>query len=206
MRPTNNLDIHALVYYVAEQVAARFFHTLRILTNREDDDNSAEIEWFANRITTEIWREWNRVTTSDHAEAKVEEMYNAARTMLVRLLNLQGGTVEFGPGDVQPLTDQRLGQTEAWDRWMERMQEDNSGKDEEQDYSGGWTQEHDDSPCRVEYWDEYPDGTSGWYPIPPPTFTAEQPDRSAALTEYGRFRDMYPGIDSKYVRVISLLD
>ena len=130
MRPIDNLDIQALVCYVAEQVVARFFHTLRILTNREDDDNSAAIEWFANRITTEIWREWNDVTTSDHAEAKLEEMYNAARTMLVRLLNLHGGTVEFGPGDVQPLTDQRIGQTEAWETFCAHMNENNWGEPE----------------------------------------------------------------------------
>ena len=36
MRPISNTDIQALVCYVAEQVAARFFHTLRILTNREE--------------------------------------------------------------------------------------------------------------------------------------------------------------------------
>ena len=55
-------------------------------------------------------------------------MYNAARTELVRLLNLHGGTVEFGPGDVQPLTDQRLGQSEAWDlNGCDHMKQDLTG-------------------------------------------------------------------------------
>ena len=50
-------------------------------------------------------------------------MYNAARAELIKLLNLNGGTVEFGPSDVQPLTDQRLGQSEAWDAWITHLWE-----------------------------------------------------------------------------------
>ena len=125
MYPINNLHVTALVCYIAQQVVGRFFSTLRQYSEDQTRLYAAEIEWFSNRITDEIWRNWNDLTTAHQAENAIEEIYNAARTELIRLLNLQGGTVEFGPGDVQPLTDQRLGQTEAWDTWIDHMKQDN---------------------------------------------------------------------------------
>ena len=123
MYPINNLHVQALVCYIAQQVVGRFFSTLRHYSEDQTRLYAAEIEWFSNQITSEIWRNWNDVTSAHQAEHKIEEMYNAARTELVRLLNLHGGTVEFGPGDVQPLTDQRLGQSEAWDEWLDHMKQ-----------------------------------------------------------------------------------
>ena len=113
----------ALRVFVVGGGCSGYQYGMAVARNREDDDNSAAIEWFANSITTEIWRNWNDLTTAHQAENAIEEIYNAARTELVRLLNLHGGTVEFGPGDVQPLTDQRLGQSEAWDLWLDHMRE-----------------------------------------------------------------------------------
>ena len=130
MYPINNLHVQALVCYVSQQVVARFINTFRAYSEHKAVDYSADIEWFANYITGQIWRNWNDVTTAHQAENQLEDMYNAARTELVRLLNLQGGTVEFGPGDVQPLTDQRLGQAEAWDEWVAHMSEDNWGQEQ----------------------------------------------------------------------------
>ena len=123
MYPINNLHVTALVCYIAQQVVGRFFSTLRQYSEDQTRLYAAEIEWFSNRITDEIWRNWNNLTTAHQAENAIEEIYNAARTELIRLLNLQGGTVEFGPGDVQPLTDQRLGQAEAWDEWLDHMKQ-----------------------------------------------------------------------------------
>ncbi len=123
MYPIEFVHVQALVRYVAEQVVARFFQTFQMLTKTERDDHSGSIDWFSERITAEIWRNWKDVTTAHQAENQIEDIYNAARTELIRQLQLQGGTVEFGPGDIQPLTDQRFGQAEAWDTWLAHMKE-----------------------------------------------------------------------------------
>ncbi len=125
MYPINSLCVQALVCFMAQQVVGRFFATLREYSEDKTRLYSAEVEWFSNRITEQIWRNWKDVTTCHQAEHKIEEIYNAARTELVQLLGLAGGTVEFGPGDVQPLTDQRLGQSEAWDLWTAWLWDDN---------------------------------------------------------------------------------
>ena len=123
MHPIELTHVRSLVRFIVEQVVGRFFSTLRQYSEDKTVSYHVELHWFSNRITDEIWRSWNDVNSADHAEHKLEEMYNAARTELINLLNLQGGTVEFGPGDVQPLTDQRLGQSEAWDLWVAHMWE-----------------------------------------------------------------------------------
>ena len=130
MYPIDFARVSSLVRLVTEQVVARFFHTLSILTEKEQHEFTEAVDWLTNRITEEIVHTWNDVTTAHQAEHQVEDMYNAARTELIRQLNLHGGTVEFGPGDVQPLTDQRLGHTEAWDAWLDQMAEDNWGQPE----------------------------------------------------------------------------
>ena len=123
MTQLNFDQVERLVRQVATQVVSRFFQTLKNLTDQEEEDYSDPIDYFADRIIENIVREWTEVDTLSQADDALEQMYNAARTDFVKQLQLDGGTVEFGPGDVQPLTDQRLGQSEAWDLWLEREQE-----------------------------------------------------------------------------------
>ena len=122
MYPIQFSHVETLVRAIAIQVVSRFYAQLQWATD-DHSDYSEATDTLAEDITKAISLNWNDLTTAHQAENKVEEIYNAARTELVRLLNLQGGTVEFGPGDVQPLTDQRLGQSEAWDLWLDHMQE-----------------------------------------------------------------------------------
>ena len=123
MYPIEFSHLETLVRAIAIQVVSRFYSQLQWATDDDHSDYAEATDTLAEAITKAISLNWNDVTTAHQAENKVEEMYNAARTELVRLLNLEGGTVDFGTGDVQPLTDQRLGQTEAWDSWLDLMQE-----------------------------------------------------------------------------------
>ena len=123
MYPIQFSHVEILVRAIAIQVVTRFYAQLQWATDDDHSDYSEATDTLAEEITKGIARDSHDLTTATQAENKVEEIYNAARTELLRLLNLQDGTVEFGPGDVQPLTDQRLGQTEAWDAWLDLMQE-----------------------------------------------------------------------------------
>ena len=124
MYPIEFQHVQTLVRFIVEQVVGRFLSTFKILANCDDQYFPDFLEYVTPIIAENIARNWNDVTTAHQAENQIEDMYNAARTELIQLLNLHGGTVEFGPGDVQPLTDQRLGQSEAWDLWLDRMKED----------------------------------------------------------------------------------
>ena len=150
-------------------------------------------ENLSEQITAILAPAFTDIHTGHQAEHRIDEIAGQARQELNNWLAISE-------------TDLRIGYGEAWDRWLERMAEDGYGDAEEQDLSGGWTQEQEDSPCRVEYCIHDPDGTQKWYPIPPPHYQAEQPNRDAALQEWARFRDMYPGMDTNYIRIISLLD
>ena len=125
MYPIEFHHVETLVRFIVQQVVGRFLSTFKILASREDHYFHEFGDHVVPIITENIARNWNDLTTAHQAENQIEDMYNAARTELVQLLNLHGGTVEFGPGDVQPLTDQRLGQAEAWDTWIDHMKQDN---------------------------------------------------------------------------------
>ena len=130
MYPIEFEHIQTLVRFIVHQVVGRFLSTFQILSDTKKVYYSEFLEYVTPIIVERIASNWNDVTTAHQAENQIEDMYNAARTELVQLLNLHGGTVEFGPGDVQPLTDQRLGQSEAWDEWCARMNETNWGQPE----------------------------------------------------------------------------
>ena len=129
MQSINFPQVKSLIRFIAEQVVVHFFQTLKCIIQQEDWYYHDAVDYLVDRIVDEIAGTWNDVTTVEQADAKVEAMYNAARTALLKQLELDGGTVEFGPGDVQPLTDQRLGQSEAWELWIERMAENGYGED-----------------------------------------------------------------------------
>ena len=68
MYPINNLHVTALVCYIAQQVVASILFHAHANSGSEDqrpdDYSAAEVEWFSNRITDEIWRNWNDLTTA----------------------------------------------------------------------------------------------------------------------------------------------
>lgn len=128
MQQVTDGQVHELVYEVASQVVGRFFEHLKWETDDDQYDYHGATEMLADQIANELSPKYHDVTTTNEANDVIEEMYNKSRTELVRLLNLAGGTVQFGPGDVQPLTDQRLGQSEAWDHWISKIEEDDRGE------------------------------------------------------------------------------
>ena len=123
MYPIEFQHIQTLVRFIVEQVVGRFLSTFKILSDTKTVYYSEFLDYVTPIIVERIVHSWADVHSCHHAEHVIEEMYNAARTELVQLLNLHGGTVEFEPSDVQPLTDQRLGQTEAWDLWIAHLWE-----------------------------------------------------------------------------------
>ena len=54
MYPIDIARVSSLVRLVTEQVVARFFHTLSILTEKEQHEFTEAVDWLTNRITEEI--------------------------------------------------------------------------------------------------------------------------------------------------------
>ena len=123
MYPIHFQHVQTLVRFIVEQVVGRFLSTFKILSDTPKTYYSEFLQYVTPIIVERIVSNWKEVNTATRAEIQIEAMYNAARTELVQLLNLHGGTVDLGWGDEQPLTDQRLGQTEAWDLWLDHMKE-----------------------------------------------------------------------------------
>ena len=122
-------QLRVLVWEVSHQVAARFIAHFAIYSGTEAEAYSDQVIELADRVSEDILYDFRDIHTRHQTENQLTDIYNRARQELRRKLNLEGGTVEFGPGDVQPLTDQRLGESEAWEAWLTRVQEehDNPG-------------------------------------------------------------------------------
>ena len=197
MYPINKQQLHSLIHEVVSTYVWQFLaKILNYDRQTQKPDFTAQWENLSQALSADVAKDLSHyftITTAHEAQHRLDDILALVSNELANRTAVSD-------------TDRRIGLNEAWDTWHQMMEDDNWGKEEEQDYSGGWTQKHEDSPCRVEYCTHDHDGNEEWNPIPAPHYQAEQPTRAAALEEYGRFRDMYPGIDSKYVRVISLLD
>ena len=118
-------QVKTLVSETANEVIYRFFDTLeQYIPALEARDWIEYFNEIAERIAESVAVNHMDVHDLPTAEKRIEQIYNDCRTEFTRLMGLAGGTVEFGPDDVQPLTDQRIGQSEAWERWYETLDDE----------------------------------------------------------------------------------
>ena len=118
MRTITQDQLHDLIHEVVSTIVSQFLAQATAY-DRETNTPDFTAQWdsITNEIAPLIATVFKHVTTLDQAENQLTSIGEQARKEMIRRLSISD-------------TDFNMGQAEAWDHWLNRMQEENWGDDD----------------------------------------------------------------------------
>ena len=194
MYPINAQQLHSLIHEVVSTYVWQFLaKILNYDRQTQKPDFTAQWETLSEALSADVGKNLSHyftITTAHEAQHRLDDI-------LALVSN------ELASRTAVSETDRRIGLNEAWDTWRQMMEDDNWGQRPTSKTTPAAGRRkpkirHVALSIGMSIPMELPAGIPSPSQPSPPSSRTEMPP----LPNTGRFRDMYPGINSQYVRVI----